>query len=75
MLTHCPLSSLARGFDINYETPRSEKLSLFDLGERKYDHLIFLPTKVKGTAQHASSPLAVSFVLTAVECLQLSAPT
>lgn len=43
----------ARGFDITYETPRSEKLGLFHLGERKYDHLVFFPTKVKGT--HASS--------------------
>ncbi|KAJ3483964.1 hypothetical protein NLG97_g7173 [Lecanicillium saksenae] len=38
----------ARGFDISYETPKSDKLNLFKLGERQYDHLIFLPTKIKG---------------------------
>ncbi|OAA63903.1 Oligosaccharyl transferase complex, subunit Wbp1 [Cordyceps fumosorosea ARSEF 2679] len=52
----------ARGFDINYETPRSDKLSLFDLGERKYDHLIFLPTKVKALGPNLTPNLLVDFV-------------
>jgi hypothetical protein len=39
----------ARGFSISYETPKSEKLELFHLGERVYDHILFLPTTVKGT--------------------------
>lgn len=52
----------ARGFDINYETPRSEKLSLFDLGERKYDHLIFLPTKVKALGPNLTPNLLVDFI-------------
>lgn len=43
------IRNVARGFDIAYDTPRSDKLGLFHLGERKYDHLVFLPTKVKGT--------------------------
>lgn len=38
-----------RGFHINYETPKSEGLSLFHLGERSYDHVLFLPTKSKGS--------------------------
>ena len=38
----------ARGFAITYETPRSEKLQLFHLGERTFDHVLFMPTKVKG---------------------------
>jgi oligosaccharyltransferase complex subunit beta len=41
-------SFAARGYDVSYETPRSEGLALFHLGERKYDHLLFLPSKVKG---------------------------
>lgn len=41
----------ARGFDITYETPKSENVKLFNLGERNYDHVVFLPTKVKGTKQ------------------------
>lgn len=37
-----------RGFDITYETPKSESLRLFHLGERSYDHVLLLPTKSKG---------------------------
>ncbi|KAM0740347.1 hypothetical protein ACQRIT_005531 [Beauveria bassiana] len=52
----------ARGFDINYETPRSDKLSLFDLGVRRYDHLLFLPTKVKALGPNLTPNLLVDFV-------------
>ncbi|XWW93398.1 hypothetical protein V2A60_001331 [Cordyceps javanica] len=52
----------ARGFDINYETPRSDKLSLFNLGERRYDHLIFLPTKVKALGPNLTPNLLVDFI-------------
>lgn len=38
-----------RGFEITYETPKSDQLALFSLGERNYDHILFLPTKVKGS--------------------------
>ncbi|KAI9902825.1 hypothetical protein N3K66_002177 [Trichothecium roseum] len=52
----------SRNFQIEYETPRSEALSLFDLGERKYDHLIFLPTKVKGLGPSLTPNALVDFV-------------
>ena len=39
---------LGRGFTISYESPKSESISLFDLGERAYDHLLILPAKSKG---------------------------
>lgn len=39
----------SRGFQVNYETPKSEGLNLFHLGEKSYDHVLFLPTKSKGT--------------------------
>lgn len=39
---------LERGYQISYETPRSSQIQLFHLGERTYDHLVFLPAKVKG---------------------------
>ena len=39
---------VARGMEITYETPKSEHLALFRLGERTYDHVLFLPSKVKG---------------------------
>jgi hypothetical protein len=37
-----------RSYQITYETPKSESLQLFYLGERTYDHIIFFPTKIKG---------------------------
>lgn len=40
---------IARGFEITYESPKSEKVALFELGERAYDHLLILPPKSKGT--------------------------
>jgi oligosaccharyltransferase complex subunit beta len=39
---------IARGFKITFESPKNEKLSLFRLGERSYDHLILTPPKSKG---------------------------
>ncbi|PTB35700.1 uncharacterized protein TrAFT101_010550 [Trichoderma asperellum] len=51
-----------RGYDVSYETPRSEGLSLFHLGERKYDHLLFLPSKVKGLGPNLTPNHLVNFV-------------
>ena len=39
---------LARGYSISFESPKNEKLSLFQHGDRAYDHLIILPPKSKG---------------------------
>ncbi len=39
---------LGRGFDLSFESPKSDKLSLFQHGERAYDHLLILPPKSKG---------------------------
>ncbi|KAL7934653.1 Dolichyl-diphosphooligosaccharide--protein glycosyltransferase subunit WBP1 [Trichoderma chlorosporum] len=52
----------ARGFEVSYETPRTEDLSLFYLGERKYDHLLFLPSKVKGLGPNLTPNRLVDFV-------------
>jgi hypothetical protein len=46
-----------RGFQLSFETPKSESLNLFHLGERTYDHIIFFPIKTKGN----SSPSDHSF--------------
>lgn len=50
-----------RGFKITYGTPKTEGLSLFRLGERTYDHVIFFPIKAKGmlgpySPSHPSCP-------------------
>lgn len=42
---------IGRGFSLTFETPKSDKVALFELGERAYDHVLLLPTKVKGRLQ------------------------
>ncbi|KAJ5708844.1 hypothetical protein N7493_010178 [Penicillium malachiteum] len=37
-----------RGYDLSFESPKSDQLSLFAHGERAYDHLLILPPKSKG---------------------------
>ncbi|CAJ2504014.1 Uu.00g114080.m01.CDS01 [Anthostomella pinea] len=51
-----------RGFDIAYETPKSESLSLFHLGERSYDHILFLPTKSKGLGPNLTPNILLQFI-------------
>ncbi|ORY55298.1 Dolichyl-diphosphooligosaccharide--protein glycosyltransferase subunit WBP1 [Pseudomassariella vexata] len=51
-----------RGFKINYETPKSETLNLFNLGERAYDHVLFLPTKAKGLGPNLTPNLLLQFI-------------
>lgn len=46
---------VARGFKLTFESPKSDKLALFEHGERAYDHLIILPSKSKGTPTTRSS--------------------
>jgi oligosaccharyltransferase complex subunit beta len=38
----------ARGYNLDFESPKNDKLSLFELGDRVYDHLLLLPPKSKG---------------------------
>ncbi|PFH62825.1 hypothetical protein XA68_11606 [Ophiocordyceps unilateralis] len=52
----------SRGFEIAYETPRSERLRLSHLGERTYDHIVFLPAKVKGLGPNLTPKHLVEFV-------------
>ncbi|KAI1343586.1 Dolichyl-diphosphooligosaccharide--protein glycosyltransferase subunit WBP1 [Xylariaceae sp. FL0016] len=51
-----------RGYDISYETPKSESLSLFHLGERSYDHIMFLPTKSKGLGPNLTPSTLLKFI-------------
>ncbi|KAL8792535.1 MAG: hypothetical protein Q9195_004905 [Heterodermia aff. obscurata] len=41
-----------RGYKLSFESPKNEKLSLFKLGERVYDHIILLPPKSKDFINH-----------------------
>lgn len=51
-----------RGYQITYETPRSEHVKLFHLGERTYDHLVFLPAKVKALGPNLTPNTLVDFI-------------
>ncbi|KAI1271085.1 Dolichyl-diphosphooligosaccharide--protein glycosyltransferase subunit WBP1 [Xylaria sp. FL0933] len=51
-----------RGFDISYETPKSEGLSLFHLGERSYDHVLLFPTKSKGLGPNLTPSILLQFI-------------
>ncbi|KAM5349108.1 hypothetical protein ACJ41O_008931 [Fusarium nematophilum] len=51
-----------RGYEITYETPKSEALTLFRLGERTYDHLLFLPTKIKGLGPNLTPNIILDFI-------------
>ncbi|KAH6630352.1 Dolichyl-diphosphooligosaccharide--protein glycosyltransferase subunit WBP1 [Chaetomium sp. MPI-SDFR-AT-0129] len=52
----------SRGFQIEFETPKSESLALFHLGERSYDHIIFFPTKGKGLGPNLTPNILVDFM-------------
>ncbi|KAI1099263.1 Dolichyl-diphosphooligosaccharide-protein glycosyltransferase 48kDa subunit [Jackrogersella minutella] len=51
-----------RGFQVNYETPKSDSLNLFHLGERSYDHVLFFPTKSKGLGPHLTPKILLDFI-------------
>lgn len=51
-----------RGYEITYETPKSDALSLFEHGERNYDHLIFLPSKIKGLGPNLTPNILLDFI-------------
>ncbi|KAI1194260.1 Dolichyl-diphosphooligosaccharide--protein glycosyltransferase subunit WBP1 [Nemania serpens] len=51
-----------RGFDITYETPKSESLALFHLGERSYDHVLLFPTKSKGLGPNLTPNILLQFI-------------
>ncbi|KAG6036929.1 hypothetical protein E4U41_005432 [Claviceps citrina] len=51
-----------RGYQISYETPRSEHVQLFRLGERTYDHLVFLPAKMKALGPNLTPSVLVDFI-------------
>ncbi|RYO81238.1 hypothetical protein DL766_005329 [Monosporascus sp. MC13-8B] len=52
----------ARGYDIVYETPKSETLRVFNLGERSYDHILLLPTKSKGLGPNLTPNILLDFI-------------
>ncbi|KAK4151446.1 Dolichyl-diphosphooligosaccharide--protein glycosyltransferase subunit wbp1 [Chaetomidium leptoderma] len=52
----------SRGFQLSFESPKSESLALFHLGERRYDHVVFFPTKTKGLGPNLTPNILVDFM-------------
>ncbi|KAI9664297.1 MAG: oligosaccharyl transferase glycoprotein complex, beta subunit [Trizodia sp. TS-e1964] len=50
-----------RDFNLTFESPKNEKLSLFHHGARAYDHLILLPPKSKGFGPKLTPKLLLNF--------------
>ncbi|KAK0729866.1 Dolichyl-diphosphooligosaccharide--protein glycosyltransferase subunit WBP1 [Lasiosphaeris hirsuta] len=52
----------SRGFKLTFETPKSETLALFRLGERAYDHVIVFPSKAKGLGPNLTPNILLDFL-------------
>ncbi|KAL3468603.1 Dolichyl-diphosphooligosaccharide--protein glycosyltransferase subunit WBP1 [Aspergillus heterothallicus] len=52
----------ARGYNLIFESPKNEQLSLFELGDRAYDHVLLLPPKSKGFGPSLSPKNLVDFI-------------
>ncbi|PGH16767.1 hypothetical protein AJ80_05082 [Polytolypa hystricis UAMH7299] len=51
-----------RGYSISFESPKNDKLSLFKLGARVYDHILILPPKSKGLGPSLSPKTLLEFI-------------
>ncbi|RFU32416.1 hypothetical protein B7463_g3944, partial [Scytalidium lignicola] len=54
----------ARDFELFFESPKSETLGLFNLGERVFDHLLILPPKSKGLGPNLTPKILLDFINT-----------
>ncbi|KAL0937468.1 dolichyl-diphosphooligosaccharide-protein glycosyltransferase 48kD subunit [Colletotrichum truncatum] len=52
----------SRGYTISYESPKSESLQLFKLGERVYDHVLLFPSKIKGLGPNLTANVLLQFI-------------
>ncbi|KAE8147874.1 Dolichyl-diphosphooligosaccharide--protein glycosyltransferase subunit WBP1 [Aspergillus avenaceus] len=52
----------ARGYDLVFESPKSDKLSLFEHGEKAYDHVLLLPPRSKGFGPSLSPKNIIEFM-------------
>ncbi|KAL8702328.1 MAG: hypothetical protein Q9224_000030 [Gallowayella concinna] len=52
----------SRGYRLTFESPKNDKLSLFQHGERAFDHILLLPTKSKGLGPSLTPNLLLQFI-------------
>ncbi|CCX33821.1 Dolichyl-diphosphooligosaccharide--protein glycosyltransferase subunit WBP1 [Pyronema domesticum] len=65
----------ARGYDLSIQSPKDEKLSLFEHGERAYDHVILFPPKSKGYGPSLTPQKLVDFTNKEGNVLVLTSPS
>ncbi|KAI9822181.1 MAG: oligosaccharyl transferase glycoprotein complex, beta subunit [Phylliscum demangeonii] len=51
-----------REYQLQFESPKNEKLALFQHGERRYDHIVLLPAKSKGLGPSLTPSLLLKFL-------------
>ncbi|KAI5303212.1 hypothetical protein KEM56_007794 [Ascosphaera pollenicola] len=51
-----------RGYTLSFKSPKNDDISLFELGEKAYDHLIILPLKAKGLGPSLTSKSLLDFI-------------
>ncbi|KAL9031585.1 MAG: hypothetical protein Q9196_000387 [Gyalolechia fulgens] len=54
----------SRGYKLSFRSPKDDKLSLFQHGERAFDHIILLPTNSKGLGPSLTPKLLLQFINT-----------
>ncbi|KAL0640515.1 oligosaccharyl transferase glycoprotein complex, beta subunit [Maublancomyces gigas] len=64
-----------RGYQLKFESPKSESLSLFTHGEREYDNVILFPPKSKGYGPNLTPQLLLQFANQAGNLLLLTSPS
>lgn len=64
----------ARGYELKFESPKTEGLSLFNHGEREYDNLILFPPKSKGYGPALTPQLLLQFANQEGNILILTSP-
>jgi len=55
-------NALDRGYKLTFESPKNEKLSLFQHGERAFDHILLLSPKSKGLGPALTPKLLLQFI-------------
>ncbi|KAI5793086.1 Dolichyl-diphosphooligosaccharide--protein glycosyltransferase subunit WBP1 [Geopyxis carbonaria] len=65
----------ARGYELDFQSPKSDSLSLFIHGERAYDHVLLFPPKSKGYGPALTPQLLTQFIEKEGNILLLTSPS
>jgi oligosaccharyltransferase complex subunit beta len=59
---HQLMQFIGRGYELSFESPKNDKLSLFYLGERAYDHVLLLPPSSKAYGPSLAGKELLEFI-------------